>query len=56
VSKLLAENRHFRMHEELGTGPGFFYIWNRQETSESAPVARPVEGEEKRAALHGAEA
>jgi phenylacetyl-CoA:acceptor oxidoreductase subunit 1 len=28
VSRLLAENRHFRMHEELGTGPGFFYLWD----------------------------
>jgi phenylacetyl-CoA:acceptor oxidoreductase subunit 1 len=29
VSKLLAENQHFRMHEELGTGPGFFYLWDK---------------------------
>jgi phenylacetyl-CoA:acceptor oxidoreductase subunit 1 len=29
VSQLLAENRHFRMHEELGTGPGFFYLWDQ---------------------------
>lgn len=29
VSKLLAENRHFRMHEELGTEPGFYYLWDR---------------------------
>ncbi|MDP3611617.1 MAG: 6-phosphofructokinase [Rubrivivax sp.] len=29
VSKLLAENRHFRMHEELGSGPGFFYLWDK---------------------------
>ncbi len=29
VSQLLAENQHFRMHEELGTGPGFFYLWDR---------------------------
>jgi phenylacetyl-CoA:acceptor oxidoreductase subunit 1 len=29
VSHLLAENRHFRLHEELGTGPGFFYLWDR---------------------------
>jgi phenylacetyl-CoA:acceptor oxidoreductase 27-kDa subunit len=29
VSKLLAENRHFRMHEELGTGPGFYYLWDK---------------------------
>jgi len=29
VSTLLAENRNFRMHEELGTGPGFFYLWDK---------------------------
>ncbi|MDJ0949217.1 MAG: 4Fe-4S dicluster domain-containing protein [Alphaproteobacteria bacterium] len=29
VSQLLAENQHFRMHEELGTGPGFYYLWDR---------------------------
>jgi phenylacetyl-CoA:acceptor oxidoreductase 27-kDa subunit len=28
VSRLLAENRSFRMHEELGTGPGFHYLWD----------------------------
>jgi phenylacetyl-CoA:acceptor oxidoreductase subunit 2 len=28
VSQLLAQNKHFRMHEELGTGPGFFYLWD----------------------------
>jgi phenylacetyl-CoA:acceptor oxidoreductase subunit 1 len=27
VSVLLAENRHFRMHEELGTGPRIYYLW-----------------------------
>jgi phenylacetyl-CoA:acceptor oxidoreductase subunit 1 len=31
VSQLLAQNRHFRMHEELGTGPGFFYLWDKVE-------------------------
>ena len=30
VATLLRENRHFRMHEELGTGPGFFYLWDRE--------------------------
>ena len=30
VSRLLAENRHFRMHEELGTGPGFYYLWDKE--------------------------
>jgi phenylacetyl-CoA:acceptor oxidoreductase subunit 1 len=29
VSRLLVENRHFRMHEELGTGPGFYYLWDK---------------------------
>jgi phenylacetyl-CoA:acceptor oxidoreductase subunit 1 len=28
VSQLLAENQTFRMHEELGTGPGFYYLWD----------------------------
>jgi phenylacetyl-CoA:acceptor oxidoreductase subunit 1 len=28
VSSLLRENRHFRMHEELGTSPGFHYLWD----------------------------
>jgi phenylacetyl-CoA:acceptor oxidoreductase subunit 1 len=27
ISKLLAENQSFRMHEELGTDPGFHYLW-----------------------------
>ena len=30
VSKLLRENRHFRMHEDLGTGPGFHYLWDHE--------------------------
>ena len=30
VSHLLAHNQHFRMHEELGTGPGIFYLWDRK--------------------------
>jgi hypothetical protein len=29
VSQLLAESQHFRMHEELGTGPRFYYLWDR---------------------------
>ncbi len=28
VSALLAENHHFRMHEELGTGPRLYYLWD----------------------------
>jgi phenylacetyl-CoA:acceptor oxidoreductase subunit 1 len=30
VKTLLAENRHFRMHEELGTEPGFYYLWDKE--------------------------
>ena len=29
VSQLLAENQFFRMHEELETKPGFYYLWDR---------------------------
>lgn len=29
VSKLLEENEHFRMHEELGAEPGFYYLWDK---------------------------
>jgi phenylacetyl-CoA:acceptor oxidoreductase subunit 1 len=27
VSTLLKQHKHFRMHEELGTAPGFFYLY-----------------------------
>ena len=29
ISALLAQNQHFRMHEELDTGPGFYYLWDK---------------------------
>ena len=29
VSRLLAESKSYRMHEELGTEPGFYYIWDK---------------------------
>lgn len=28
VSKLLGSTVHFRMHEELGTEPGMYYVWD----------------------------
>ena len=31
VSQLLERNEHFRINEELGTGPGFFYLWDRKQ-------------------------
>jgi phenylacetyl-CoA:acceptor oxidoreductase subunit 1 len=30
ISQLLAENQFFRMHEELGTEPGFYYLWDKR--------------------------
>jgi phenylacetyl-CoA:acceptor oxidoreductase subunit 1 len=30
VSQLLAENQHFRLSEELGTGPNIYYLWDRR--------------------------
>jgi len=30
VSRLLTENSWFRMHEELGTDPGFYYLWDEK--------------------------
>jgi phenylacetyl-CoA:acceptor oxidoreductase 27-kDa subunit len=27
VSRLLRENEHFRMHDELGAEPSFYYLW-----------------------------
>lgn len=29
VSRLLRDNSHFRMHEEAGTQPGFYYLWDK---------------------------
>jgi len=29
VSRLLREQRHFRMHEEIGTDPSFYYVYGR---------------------------
>ena len=33
AAKLLAGNRWFRMHEDLGTGPGFYYLWDQEAAS-----------------------
>jgi len=40
VSRLLAEKRHFRMHEELGNGPGFFYLYDG-EIADKTPIDPP---------------
>lgn len=36
ISQLLASTRHFRMHEDAGTNPGFYYIWDKEGTLEDA--------------------
>ena len=54
VSKLLAQNQHFRMHEELGTGPGFHYIWDRETVS--ASLSAPLAAKGKTTELVGADA
>jgi len=30
VARLLRDNEHFRMHEELGTGPNIYYLWEQR--------------------------
>jgi phenylacetyl-CoA:acceptor oxidoreductase subunit 1 len=35
VSELLAENVWFQMHEELGTEPGFYYLYDKEPTEET---------------------
>jgi phenylacetyl-CoA:acceptor oxidoreductase subunit 1 len=29
VATLVANNKTFRMHEEVGTSPGFYYLWDK---------------------------
>jgi phenylacetyl-CoA:acceptor oxidoreductase subunit 1 len=40
VSQLLRENEHFRMHEELGAEPGFYFLWDSRtnETMNNGPL------------------
>ena len=40
VSQLLAEKNQFRMHEDLGTNPSFYYLWNNREKKDVAPNLR----------------
>ena len=47
VSKLLVQNKHFTMHEDLGTGANIHYLWDRgineQTVSKPPPlIAKPV--------------
>jgi len=45
VSQLLAGNRHFRMHEELGTRPGFHYLWDRNDVAGGVPALQRLVAE-----------
>ncbi len=48
VSTLLRENSGFRMHEELGTKPGFYYLHDKRHSGVSTAIASdaPVRGED----------
>jgi phenylacetyl-CoA:acceptor oxidoreductase subunit 1 len=37
VSMLLRQHHNFRMHEEVGTGPGFYYLWEKADDSDDEP-------------------
>ena len=39
VSRLLREQRNFRMHAELGTDPGFHYLYGKANDPENEPDA-----------------
>ena len=41
VSRLVAENAHFRMHEELGTGPRFYYLYDRAQAEDEPGEVTP---------------
>jgi len=44
VSRLLDTHQTFRMHEELGTAPGFHYIWKRRDgdTADDEDALLPI--------------
>jgi len=45
VSTLLRENRHFRMHEDLGTGPGIYYLYDGKIGDNTAVDPAPMVAE-----------
>jgi phenylacetyl-CoA:acceptor oxidoreductase 27-kDa subunit len=43
VSRLLDDNSHFRMHDDLGTGPNIYYLWHRRPNGHSTgPIPAPL--------------
>ena len=60
VSRLLREQKHFRMHEEIGTEPGFYYVYEKgnggeptssaaHQRSSLAPAAGKISDQRRRA-------
>ncbi len=39
VSRLLRKQKHFRMHEEIGTEPGFYYVYDKADGGEPTSSA-----------------
>ena len=39
------ETSHFRMHEELGTDPGFHYLWDRNDVAGDVPALQRLVAE-----------
>lgn len=42
VSKLLSEHKSYRMHEDVGTGPGFYYLWDHGSNEDTPLEAAPM--------------
>jgi phenylacetyl-CoA:acceptor oxidoreductase subunit 1 len=43
VSQLLRQHRNFRMHEEVGTRPGFYYLWEKADGSGGGEREEPAD-------------
>ena len=47
VSNLLGNNKHFSMHDELGTRPGFHYLWDKLDRPEASAGKRSTKADAK---------
>jgi Fe-S-cluster-containing dehydrogenase component len=45
VSRLLREQKHFRMHEEIGTGPRFYYVYENSIAGQDEAAERATQRE-----------
>lgn len=55
VSQLLASQAHFRMHEDVGTGPRFYYLGGDAEQSEDAELVAQAASEAGQLRAQGVE-